>query len=239
MLAALAALQPDTLPVLPALLRTAATASAGGQAAAGALSAAEACWPDDTAGPESRTASTSIGVSAASLHSSVTAAAMAAQLNAEQAQVLHSAAAWFGPKREVRPASLRPPLTNRFICSFAPAQFQCRPRAGWRCRLPAQWCSAMGRMVAGRQRCWCPSFACCTGRCVCTYALCSHMTTDLTTCCNQTRIVPMQIVGLSPTAPLHGGRILVAAHTNTAVDRVLIGLKDSGFTGVFAGHLRV
>ena len=41
----------------------------------------------------------------------------------------------------------------------------------------------------------------------------------------------VQLVGLPAGAPLRGARILVAAHTNTAVDRVLTGLKDAGYTG--------
>lgn len=41
----------------------------------------------------------------------------------------------------------------------------------------------------------------------------------------------VQLVGLPAGAPLRGARILVGAHTNTAVDRVLTGLKDAGYTG--------
>ena len=43
--------------------------------------------------------------------------------------------------------------------------------------------------------------------------------------------LPLQLVGLPAGAPLRGARILVAAHTNTAVDRVLTSLVDAGYTG--------
>lgn len=47
-----------------------------------------------------------------------------------------------------------------------------------------------------------------------------------------------QLAALAADAPLRGARILVAAHTNTAVDRVLTGLKDAGYTGARI-HLHV
>ena len=46
-----------------------------------------------------------------------------------------------------------------------------------------------------------------------------------------TAALVVQLAALPPGAALWGARILVAAHTNTAVDRVLTGLKDTGFTG--------
>ena len=47
--------------------------------------------------------------------------------------------------------------------------------------------------------------------------------------------LPLQLVGLPVGAPVRSARILVAAHTNTAVDRVLTGLVGAGYTGATRG----